>query len=243
MVNVKPGPKARETLRQLIIGQSHAVKIIEMKPYMRKNMNTASENSNELQELMYRLAIEGVRNSIKSLSQTAGTELTITEPEVKLVPVLEIPNLLGGPETEAIGVILLAEGGSAGQFMLIFPYKKALELVDLLMFEPLGTTTELGSMERSALAEAGNMTCAFFLNKIAEITKLETLPSPPEVVADMVGAILNILVSTTAEYTDQVMLIRTEIMQGDLSIQANFWFIPNPLTVESFAEQALKNIE
>ena len=209
---------------------------------MRDMMNNPNDNE-QLSKMLFYLAQEGVKHAVNGLSQMLGVELSITEPEVDLVPVLEVPNLLGGPETEAIGVYLTTEGALAGQFLLIFPFQKALELIDLLMFEAPGTTQEFGSLERSALAEAGNLSGTFFLNKIAEITKLQTLPSTPTVMADMVGAILNIIVATTAEVADQVMLIRTCIIEGDRSVQANFWFIPNPTTLDSFIEQSKKNIE
>lgn len=46
--------------------------------------------------------------------------------------------------------------------MLIFPYERALKLVDLLIDEPEGTTQQLGTYERSALAEVGNLCGSFF---------------------------------------------------------------------------------
>jgi chemotaxis protein CheC len=189
--------------------------------------------------LMHVLAKEGVRNSVQGLSSMIGEEMTMSEPLVTLIPVLDLPTLLG-PETEAVGVYLTTHGELAGQFLLIFPFEQALEMVDLLMMEPIGTTQELDSMGRSALAEAGNLTGAFFLNKVAEITGLSTLPSAPSVLVDMVGAILNVLVAVTAELADQVMMIRTEIIHKEKHVQANFWFIPNPQTVISFTEKALK---
>lgn len=204
-------------------------------------MDDHADHERKVQALLHKLAVEGVKNAVKGLSTMIGEELQMTQPEVSLISVLELPNLLG-PETEAIGVFLAAEGDLAGQFMLIFPYAKALELVDLIMFETPGTTQELTSMEKSALAEAGNLTGAYFLNKVSEITGMTTVLSTPAVMADMVGAILNILVASNVEVAEHVMMIRTVIMQGEHHVQANFWFIPNPRTINTFAEKAIKLI-
>jgi chemotaxis protein CheC len=198
------------------------------------------EENARLKALLLKLATDGVKNSVKGLSEMIGEELTMTDPEVNLVSVYDLPNLLGGPETEAIGVYLTAEGGLSGQFLLIFPFTQGLEMVDLLMFEPLGTTQELGKMEKSALAESGNICGSFFLNKIAEITGLTTLPSTPVVMVDMIAAILNIIAASMLGMTDNVMMIRTTIMQRDRHVEANFWFIPNPQTLETFAEKVEK---
>jgi chemotaxis protein CheC len=198
-------------------------------------LETRSQQENRLQNLLYKLAIDGVRNSVKGLSEMIGEELTMSDPVVSLVSVYDLPSLIGGAETEAIGVYLSAEGGLAGQFLLIFPYKHGLEMVDLLLFEPLGTTQELGSMEKSALAESGNISGTFFLNRISEITGLTTLPSTPVVMVDMIGAILNIIQASVLGVTEQVMIIRTMIMQRDRQVEVNFWFIPNPQTIESLA--------
>jgi chemotaxis protein CheC len=198
------------------------------------------QQENHLQNLLHRLAIDGVKNSVKGLSEMIGEELTMSDPEVSLVSVYDLPALIGGAETEAIGVYLSAEGGLSGQFLLIFPYIHGLEMVDLLMFEPLGTTQEMGNLEKSALAESGNICGTFFLNKISELTGLTTLPSTPVVMVDMIGAILNIIEASVLGVTEQVIIIRTTIMQSDRQVEANFWFIPNPQTLESFAEQVEK---
>ena len=81
-----------------------------------------------------------------------------------MVPLVDIPNVLGGPEQEAVGIYLQSEGDLVAQFVLVLPFEKACELVDLVMGQPEGTTTYLGSMERSALGEVGNITTGYFLN-------------------------------------------------------------------------------
>jgi chemotaxis protein CheC len=194
------------------------------------------------QSVLYILSVEGVRNAVKGLSQMIGEELDMQEPFFSLVPVVDLPNLLGA-ETEAAAVFVTTHGELEGQFLLMLPYENALEMVDLLMLQPTGTTTGLDPMGKSALAEAGNLTGAYFLNKIVEITNLTTVPSAPTVLVDLVGAILSVVVSSTIEHYDQVMVVRALIQHHEKHVQANFWFIPNPQTVASFAEKAMKLLD
>jgi chemotaxis protein CheC len=116
----------------------------------------------QLRPLLEIMAREGIKHAVEGLSEMTGQTVTVTQPTASLVPLNQVPNLLGGPENEAVGVYLRAEGEMAGQIMLIFLYEQTLKLVDLPIGEPEGTTQQLGSYERSALAEVGNLCGAFF---------------------------------------------------------------------------------
>jgi chemotaxis protein CheC len=180
---------------------------------------------------LHEIVDEGMHNAVHGFSGLLGQSLVVSKPAVTLVPLCEIPNMNGGPENEAIGIYLRAEGDLPGQIMMIIPYMKALELVDLLLNEPPGTTTRLDSLGRSALAEVGNQTGTFFLNSVARMIGGSVRPSPPAVLVDMVGSILDIIVATSGEISDQVLLMQAEMVNGDRSVETSFWVIPDMNTI------------
>lgn len=190
-----------------------------------------------LRSLLEALASEGVQNAAQGLSEMVGEKLTFSPPIVSLVPLRDVPMLLGGPETEAVGIYLRSEGEMAAQMMLVLPYPKALELVDLLMGIPIGSTQHLGSLERSALAEVGNLTGSFFLNAVALITGRGSRPSPPAVMVDMVGAILDIIVATSGEVGEDVLMIQTSFLRQGREVEANFWVVPDRTTLHTLARR------
>jgi chemotaxis protein CheC len=177
------------------------------------------------------LAAAGIKNAAKGFSGLLGRTIDVTPPVVRVVPLFDIPMLTGGPEKEAIGIYLRAEGDITGQIMLILPIQKAKELVDLLMDLEPGTTTSLGTMERSALGEVGNMTGAFFLNAVANLTNTSIRPTVPAVIVDMVGAILDIIIATTGGVSENVLLMESNFMDGDRKVETDFWVIPDSLTL------------
>jgi chemotaxis protein CheC len=177
------------------------------------------------------VAAAGITNAARGFSSLLGRTINVTPPDVKVVPLFDIPKLTGGPEKEAIGIYLRAEGDIAGQIMLILPIQKAMELVDLLMGLDPGSTTELGSLERSALGEVGNMTGTFFLNAVANMTGTSIRPTPPAVIVDMVGAILDIIIATTGGVSENVLLMQSNFMDGDRIVETDFWVIPDALTL------------
>ena len=176
----------------------------------------------------------GIYNAAKGFSSLLGHKIEVSEPSVKVVSLFDIPEIMGGPESEAIGIYLRAEGDLAGQIMMIVSYAKSLELVDLLMDVEPGTTTHLGKIERSALAEVGNMTGTFFLNAVSEITKTSIMPTPPAVMVDMIGAIMDIIIATTGGVSEQVLLLQANFLDGDRSVETNFWVIPDMGTLKAF---------
>ncbi|GAP22537.1 chemotaxis protein CheC [Leptolinea tardivitalis] len=186
------------------------------------------------------VAARGFSNSAQGLSQMIGQDLSVHSPDVDMVPLADIPEILGGPDNDAVGVYLRVDGELIGQIMLVIPYQQALEFCDMVMDVPSGTTKEFGRMERSALAEIGNLTGSFFLNAIYEITGLSSHPSPPAVMVDMVGSILDVVIATMGAISDHIMMFKASFQIGDRKIQADFWIIPDPVTLEKLTVAEMK---
>jgi chemotaxis protein CheC len=197
----------------------------------RVHLDKAVQFDHKLLNLLRRMANEGVHNAAYGMSGMVGQTLAVSEPNVHLVPFCEITNLAGGPENEAVGIYLRAEGGLSGQIMLIIPYQKALELVDMMMEQPSGATQHLGALERSALAELGNLTASFFLNAIVAMTGKDTLPSPPAVMVDMVGAILSVIIAGSGGISENVLMIEAVYKIGDRATGVSFWVVPDQKTL------------
>ncbi len=178
------------------------------------------------------LAKEGIHNAARGFSGMLGQELTVSEPEVRMLPLFSISSIVGGPEDEVVGIYLRAEGDLATQFMMVIPIQKAMELVDLLMDQPVGSTESLGSLERSALAEVGNLTAAYFMNSIAAISGIALRPTPPAVMVDMVGAILDIIIATSGGISDSIMMLKTKFILGTREVGTDFWVIPDDKTIQ-----------
>jgi len=195
------------------------------------------EFNQELLASLQVIANQGIRNAARGFSKLIGQGLMVTDPIVRLVPFNEIPNMLGGPEEEAVGVYLKVEGDIPGQMILILPHPKAIDLVALLLETPADSIQSLGALERSALGEMGNMTGTFFLNSVAEITGLSVRPSPPAVIVDMVGAILDIIVATSGGMGPNVLMFQATFVYGDKQAETDFWVIPDPATLEIIAQK------
>ena len=188
-----------------------------------ENIITGPQSETLLQAAMYRTAT--------NLSDMIGRAITIDVLDVETVPINKVFDVVGSPEAETAGAYLLIEGDLSGQAILMLALEDALHMVDLLMGDTPGTTQTLDDLGRSAIAEVGNVTVASFLNEVASITGVEARPSPPVVIVDMMGAILNVVITPVAVTGNDLVLVKTKLQETEKIIQAHFWVLPEPTMI------------
>ena len=203
-------------------------------------MQDALLNDPEILEILKTITIEGIKNAAQGFSSMVGHSIAVEHPVASLVPLFQISKIMGGPENEAVGIYLRFDGDLDGQIMMVIPYQKSLELVDLLMDLPQGTTQVLEHMELSALGELGNMCGSFFLNSLSKIIGASFRPTPPAVMVDMVGAILDIIIASTGGLTENILLIQAIFMEGERSVETDFWVVPDLNTLQALVKRNYK---
>jgi len=171
-----------------------------------------------------------VRRVGHGLSNMVNKVITGGSPKIKTVPIARVATHAGAPDAEMVGIYLRIETGLRGQAILMLPLTFALNLTDLVMGLLPGTSVELGVMERSALAEVGNLTLSYFLNTIASFTEEPDMlqPSPPVVMVDMLGAILNIIAAPAAFVSDDLLIVETIFRDIEKTVWVRFWVRPDP---------------
>jgi len=170
---------------------------------------------------------KGMTNSINGLSQMVGKEFQINSINIRKVPAKEMPYVLGGPERMVIGVYITFSGASHGHILLTHQPEFAYKVLDMLMGSPPGTTSSLDEMSQSALAEMGNITGTFFLNAVADELGVFLNPSPPVVLLDMAGAILDIALAEILTERDDVFIAETSFGVSDRTVEGTFLIMPN----------------
>ena len=177
---------------------------------------------------MAQLFGEGVNNAIGGLSQMAGREVKVINMEVKKVPVKDIPDLFGGPEALIIAIYVEIYGKANGHMVVVYKPEVAFGLVDLLLDQPADTTKELNDMEISTLGEVGNIMGSFFLNYLSDTTGHRLKPSPPAVMMDMAGAVLDSTLANILAYCDETYVVDTVFGTSDRQVSGTFMIIPDP---------------
>ncbi|MBW1795975.1 MAG: chemotaxis protein CheC [Deltaproteobacteria bacterium] len=164
----------------------------------------------------------GSGHAANALSQLAGRKIMISVPEVKAVPLKEVVELVGPPESIVAVVYMNLMGDAQGRSLLIFPRQSAFNLVDILMKRSAGQTKFLKEIDSSAIREVGNILTGAFLTTLADFLNIALIPSVPMLAYDMVGAILEALAIEFGEEADHIFCIQTEFTDPALDIGGNF---------------------
>jgi len=191
-------------------------------------LSTQNIEVNDPLEACAELIVQGTANAISGLSQMLDLDIEVKTLSARKMPVIDTPDVLGGPEALTVGIYLSVTGTAGGHIFLVYTSPIALTLVDLLMGQPIGTTRSLEEMEASALAEMGNIMGSFFLSALADLTGLELLPSPPAVMMDMAGAILDAALADILRESDDVLIVETKFGVQDQEISGLFLVMPSP---------------
>jgi chemotaxis protein CheC len=202
-------------------------------------MMTPTRTLDDLQVLLQRLANSGLENAASGLSAMIGRKIVMSLPSVSLVSLSSVPERLGGPEAQVVGIYLGCEGEMTGHIMLILGCPEALDLVDLLLDQSPGTTVEFDDLAKSALAEVGNVTASFFLNAAVADIGLESRPTPPAVIIDMAGAIFDIMVACAGESGDELMLMEALFSGEERRLALHFWMLPDLVPLYEYFESHL----
>ncbi len=171
----------------------------------------------------------GAGNAATALSQIINRKIDMTVPQVAILPLGDVPDVVGGPEIMVAGVYLRVFGPAPSSILFLLPRESAFALVDMLMGRERGLTDHLDSMDESALLEIGNILAGAYLNALSFFTKFTLLPSIPALAMDMAGAILSVILSQLGQMGDHALVIETEFStEGDGGVKGHFFLIPDP---------------
>ena len=176
----------------------------------------------------------GAAHAATSLSQLLGQKIDMRVPNVELVTFDEMFDLAGGTEKVVAGIFLRIEGDLTGTMFFVLTIESATQFIRKLTGDAdfLFTDVEDLGMGASALQELGNILSGSYLSALSDFTSLNIYPTVPSLSVDMVGAIVSFGLIEVSQYSDEVIVIETEILQegeqGVSSLAGHFFLLPDP---------------
>jgi chemotaxis protein CheC len=180
----------------------------------------------------------GAGHGATALSQLLGKRIFITVPKANIIPLSQVPQLVGDPNTLVAGLTLSILGDATGKILLLFPRDSALHLADMLLKQPLGSSKILTEMGHSAIKEAGNILTGAYLSALNEFLGMLLLISVPTLVFDMAGALLATVAQGLDEAT-KVISIETKFVDDNKEIGGYFILVPDAVSLRAIF-QAIK---
>jgi chemotaxis protein CheC len=170
----------------------------------------------------------GAGHAATALSQLVGTPVRIDVPEIRLLPINEVPAVFGGPENLVGAVYSRLLGDLSGGLLFIAPRKDLLAIADLLRSREVGTSKSLGADEEGLVMHAASVLQSAYLAAVARFTELSVLPSPPQFAFDMMGAILEAVTTAIGMKAETAILIMTRFETEEVAVDAALFYLPDP---------------
>lgn len=197
------------------------------------------------QHLLQIIFDRGAESASLVLSKWLGKEVHLGVSEVQITELEQAAELLGPADSLVAACSMELTGRLTGWILLVFEDRSGLALLDMLLQQPLGTTTTWGEFEQSAAKETTNIVGCAYVNALAahlptpcSLTGLRgqqaegdgsgLVPSPPMFFHEFAGSLLEFALMEQALELDQVLLIRSEFQADRRDVELNWTllFIP-----------------
>lgn len=166
------------------------------------------------------LASIGSGTAATALAQMLGRPVDLAVPRALALPLADALDAVGEPDAMVAGVVMPVRGDAEIVVLLLFSYRCAATLCELLGVEP---RSELGD---SALGEIGNVLGASAVGALAQMTGLALEPEPPHVLYDMLGAIVASVLASTAGELDVALVLDAELAVEQAACGLSFLLLP-----------------
>lgn len=187
----------------------------------------------------------------QALTTWLGQTVHMSVSEIDDVELVDASELLGPSETLVAACGMNLEGRLNGEILLVFEDSAGLALADLLLRNPVGTSTEWGELEQSAACETANIVgCALLNSLAAHLPALpgpatgegndSLVPSPPTFRHEFAGSLLQFALMDQAVVSERVLVARSQFTSDGQALRWSLLFVPGAATLGALAA-ALSN--
>lgn len=169
----------------------------------------------------------GAGNAATALAKLLDKKIDMKVPQIRVMKFSEVSDVLGGAETEVVGILLGVTGDINGNILFVLDLISARRLVNILMGNSVNQEITFDSMECSALQEIGNILAGSYLSSLSNLTNLKILSDIPGLAIDMAGAILSVPTIEFGKSSDTALYIENEFLYGSDSVIGDFFLVPD----------------
>ena len=176
----------------------------------------------------------GAGHAATALSQMVNQKIMVDIPEIKVVRIEDVGEILGQPDEIVSAVMMQLLGDVTGRTIQVFPWRTAVQLTSTLLHRELDTNPEdFGELEQSALKEVGNILVGAYVNALSEFMGLMLIMSPPAIAIDTAQAVLTTSYLNFGEHTDFVFSVNTRLgMDSNTDLGAHFLLLPDDASLK-----------
>ncbi len=183
--------------------------------------------SPELADALRTVAINSAYGASNALSKWFKRGVRLTSEGFQSVPLSAVAECAGPADSEVAAIHMNLEGDVDGDLLLIFPEKVGLQLVDIMIGAPAGTSVEFGELEASCLQETGNIVGSAITNGLASWLQMDVKPGTPTFIHDLAAAVIQPMLVEQAATSDDALVSKTEFVIDKQHLDWAFLLLPS----------------
>lgn len=182
----------------------------------------------------------GIGHATTSLSQMVNKKVSISFPDMKLLPLIEVPALVRN-EDPVVGVILQLTGDAKGFLLLLLSKRTAKMLIKLILGES-DETKEFDEMEVSVLKELANIMGGTYISSLSNFLSISIGISTPSQAYDMSGAIIDQVLCLMGPDVNDVLYLKTEFYINEEKIDGKILIFTDADAITNMLEAINKMV-
>ena len=168
----------------------------------------------------------GSGNATTALSEMLHRKIAMRIPDVMLIDISSLADLVGGPENLVVAVMLTFNGDINGMMLFVMEEESAKKIANVVL-QQSPSDEHFSEMELSALMEVGNIIAGSYMSSISTITGLTILSSVPDISHDMAGAVLSVPAIELGKLGDKALMIESNFEQTEDKVDGFFLLVPD----------------
>jgi chemotaxis protein CheC len=177
----------------------------------------------------------GAGHAATALSQLTNRRIMVGVPQVKILRIDEIADMIGTGEEVVAGVAMQMLGDLTGRTVQIFPKETAEQVAGILIGRSdVKFPENFGELEQSALKEVGNILGGAYLNALSDFLGLLLLMSVPGLAMDVTAAVLKSTFLEFQEDRDYVFVVETVFNMDQVvgELHGHFLLVPDEASID-----------
>jgi chemotaxis protein CheC len=176
--------------------------------------------------MLHQLFASATHDASAAMCRWTEGLITLTLDEVRELPLEEACSVLNFGDELLTMVVLSLQGPVGGEMILTFDDVNSRHLVASLLNRPVSIGGEWSELEKSALAETGNILGCAYMNALTRLIDMELVPSPPYFVQDYGASVLQQALLAQAANSDSLLVCRTLFHREGEELSWRVLFIP-----------------
>jgi chemotaxis protein CheC len=189
-------------------------------------------------EALQEIGNVGAAHAVTALSQLLEKTVMISVPKVDALTPSQVAGLCGNPEALMAGVAFHVVGDASARILLLLPRSCAMELVDVLLRNPAGSTKALNELGNSTVRETGNIMASAYLNALSEFLAMLLLPSVPNLVFDIAGVILDLAAEGVEKRAGELVVVGNEFSAEGTGIKGHLLLFIDASSLDNMVSSA-----